>query len=240
MEPWTMQDTLFCTHEIVKYFYTRTGRFKHVAPNKHPISTPFLFFWDGSEIWHTCPRSPCQAVEVFFLPDTFIWGIWVLRDPNFRRKNNAFFNGWEGAHRTRVKFQGLSKTAWTLLLGLFCADNILWFALLPCNYLISGSISQKRRRHWTLKEIWGDTSLNQLVHVSEILSFFWRSWNKTGKWYVSAKSSAPCILKHRYDCLIWKGAWGESKGQKGCRGLRGLGATSYEPRRGALLRRSRA
>ena len=148
----------------------------------------FLFFWDGSEIWHTCPRSPCQAVEVFFLPDTFIWGIWVLRDPNFRRKNNAFFNGWEGAHRTRVKFQGLSKTAWTLLLGLVCADNILQFALLPCNYLISGFISQKRRGHRTLKEI-GATQAWTSLFMYEIHFFFEGAETKpvNDNSYVSAK-----------------------------------------------------
>ena len=85
----------------------------------------FCFFEMALKFGTRVLGAPAKPLKFFFLPDIFIWGIWVLRDPKFRRKNNTFVIGWEGAHRTRVKFQGLSKTAWTLLLGLFCADNIL-------------------------------------------------------------------------------------------------------------------
>ena len=121
-------------YRLYEYRLVQACRPKYASSEQRRF---FVFFEMALKFGTRLLGAPAKPLKFFFCfsPDIFIWGIWVLRDPDFQRKNNICVIGWEGAHRTRVKFQGLSKRRGHL--KFFCANNILLFALLPCNYLVS-------------------------------------------------------------------------------------------------------
>ena len=69
----------FCTHEIVKYLlhidYTSTGCFKHVAPNKHPISTPFFCLFEMALKFGTRAVRPPAKLLKFFFPQIVLFAV---------------------------------------------------------------------------------------------------------------------------------------------------------------------